>query len=114
MYGDGSTRRDYTYIDDIIDGMLGALRYVESHEQVYEIVNLGTNHTIALTELVQTIEQELGRKASIRRLPGQPGDVEKTYADITKAGRLFGYDPKTQLAQGIHRFVTWYRSECIW
>ncbi|WP_127529786.1 GDP-mannose 4,6-dehydratase [Paenibacillus kobensis] len=114
VYGDGSTRRDYTYIDDIIDGMLGALHYVESREPVYEIVNLGTNHTIELAELVQTIENELGRKANIRRLPKQPGDVEKTYADITKANRLFGYEPKTQLAQGITRFVTWYRSECVW
>ncbi|GFN34114.1 GDP-mannose 4,6-dehydratase [Paenibacillus xylaniclasticus] len=114
VYGDGSTRRDYTYIDDIIDGMLGALRYVESHELVYEIVNLGTNHTITLSELVRTIEEEFGRKASIRRLPRQPGDVESTYADISKANRLFGYHPKTQLAQGINRFVTWYRSECVW
>lgn len=114
LYGDGSTKRDYTYIDDIIDGMLGALRYVESREMVYEIVNLGTNHTIALAELVRTIEREFGRKASIRRLPRQPGDVENTYADITKAKRLFGYEPRTQLAQGINRFVTWYRSECVW
>ncbi|NBD25697.1 GDP-mannose 4,6-dehydratase [Paenibacillus glycinis] len=109
VFGDGSSRRDYTYVGDIIDGIVGALHYVEGHENVYEIVNLGTNRTISLLELVRGVEQALGKTARIRRLPNQPGDVARTYADISKAKRLFGYDPRTDFADGLNKFVTWYR-----
>ncbi|GMK38438.1 epimerase [Paenibacillus sp. CCS19] len=114
LYGDGSSRRDYTHIDDIIQGILGALHYVEQEERVYEIVNLGTHRTVTLLELVQTLERNAGRVANIRWLPDQPGDVEQTYADVSKAGRLFGYDPTTDFEEGIARFVTWYRGERKW
>lgn len=109
MYGEGTTRRDYTYIGDIIAGILGALSYVEQKDRVYEVVNLGTNRTITLRDLIASLEQEIGTKALIRTLPNQPGDVEQTYADVSKANRLFGYRPQTDFAEGIHKFVTWYR-----
>lgn len=109
LYGDGSSRRDYTHIDDIIQGILGAIHYIENEERVYEIVNLGTHHTVTLIELVQTLERCSGRSANIRWMPDQPGDVDQTYADVAKANRLFGYDPKTDFEEGIARFVTWYR-----
>ncbi|GLX68709.1 epimerase [Paenibacillus glycanilyticus] len=111
MYGDGSTRRDYTYIGDIIAGILGALTYVEEQDHTYEIVNLGTNRTITLRDLITTLEREVGEQAVIRTLPHQPGDVEQTYADVSKANRLFGYEPQTDFAEGIHKFVTWYRGD---
>lgn len=114
LYGDGSSRRDYTHIDDIIQGLLGALYYIENQEQVYEIVNLGTHHTVTLIELVQTLERHAGRTANIRWLPDQPGDVDQTYADVSKAIRLFEYDPTTDFEEGIARFVTWYRGERKW
>ncbi|MBD3917712.1 GDP-mannose 4,6-dehydratase [Paenibacillus sp. PR3] len=114
LYGDGSSRRDYTHIDDIIQGLLGALQYIENEERVYEIVNLGTHHTVTLIELVQTLERHAGHAANIRWLPDQPGDVDQTYADISKARRLFGYDPTTDFEEGIARFVTWYRGERKW
>jgi Nucleoside-diphosphate-sugar epimerases len=114
LYGDGSSRRDYTHIDDIVQGLLGALQYIEKEERVYEIVNLGTHHTVTLIELVQTLERHADCAASIRWLPDQPGDVDRTYADISKASRLFGYDPTTDFDEGIARFVTWYRGERKW
>jgi UDP-glucuronate 4-epimerase len=114
LYGDGSSRRDYTHIDDVVQGMLGALRYIESEDRVYEIVNLGTHHTVTLLELVQTLERSSGRIANIRWMPDQPGDVEQTYAAVAKAKRLFGYEPKTNFEEGIARFVTWYRGERKW
>ncbi|MBM7568621.1 GDP-mannose 4,6-dehydratase [Paenibacillus sacheonensis] len=109
VYGNGSSRRDYTYIGDIVNGLVGALAYVESEEKVYEIVNLGTNRTISLLELIRGIEQAYGKEAELRWLANQPGDVEQTYADISKANRLFGYDPQTDFAEGLHKFVNWYR-----
>ncbi|MGO4108478.1 GDP-mannose 4,6-dehydratase [Paenibacillus sp. YAF4_2] len=109
MYGDGSSRRDYTYVGDIIAGILGALSYVEQSTNVYEVVNLGTNRTITLRDLITSLEQEFGKKALIRILPNQPGDVEQTYADVSKANQLFNYQPRTDFAQGLHKFVRWYR-----
>ncbi|GGD76208.1 GDP-mannose 4,6-dehydratase [Paenibacillus nasutitermitis] len=113
FYGDGSTRRDYTYIDDIIDGVYKSLKYLENHEDVYEIVNLGESQTISLAEMVKTIENELGSQANLKRLPMQPGDVEKTYANITKAKELLGYNPQTKFETGIGKFVEWYRNEKV-
>ncbi|WP_319372294.1 GDP-mannose 4,6-dehydratase [uncultured Ilyobacter sp.] len=108
FYGDGTTQRDYTYIDDIIDGVVKSIKYLEKNEKVYEIFNLGESHTVTLKEMVETIEKELGIEAKINRQPMQPGDVEKTYADISKAKKVLGYAPKTQFSEGIKKFLTWY------
>jgi len=108
QYGDGSTRRDYTYVDDIVQGVMGALTYDGSP---FDIFNLGENQTITLTDLILEIEKALGKKAVIERLPEQQGDMPLTSADITKARSLLGYDPKTKIAEGIPKFVEWYLSK---
>ena len=108
FYGDGSTARDYTFINDIINGLLGAISYLESNEKVYEIINLGENEVINLNEMVTTIENALGKKAQKKMLPMQPGDVEKTNANIQKAKILLGYQPSTSFQNGIKKFVEWY------
>ncbi len=110
FYGDGSTRRDYTYIDDIIDGVLRALNYIETHENIYEILNLGESQTTTLRELVSHIENAVGKKAIINHLPLQPGDVPQTYADISKAKRVIGYQPTTLISEGIAKYVAWYQA----
>ena len=107
QYGDGSTRRDYTYIDDIVQGVAGALRY---EGQGFDIFNLGENQTTTLSELIIEIEKALGKKAVIERLPEQQGDMPLTAADITKARKLLGYNPRTQIREGIPKFVEWYLS----
>lgn len=108
VFGDGTTSRDYTYIKDIIDGITKSLNYVETHENVYEILNLGESEPITLRQMIVTIEQAVGKKAIIDRRPMQPGDVDRTYADITKAKQLIGYAPKTTFKEGIQSFVNWY------
>ena len=105
QFGDGSTRRDYTYIDDIIQGVMGAFRY---DGPLFDIFNLGESDTIELRQLIEAIEEALGRKAQIRVLPEQPGDVPLTCADISKARKLLGYDPKTPLHVGLPKFVEWF------
>ena len=105
QYGDGSTRRDYTYIDDIVQGVMGALAY---EGPLFDIFNLGENQTITLSELIREIEKGLGKKAVIERLPEQQGDMPLTSADITKARALLGYNPKTKIAEGIPKFIAWY------
>lgn len=105
QFGDGSTRRDYTYIDDIIQGVMAATRY---DGPLFDLFNLGESETIELRALIAAIENALGRKAKINRLPEQPGDVPVTCADISKARRLLGYDPSTPLALGLPKFVDWY------
>ena len=107
VFGDGSTRRDYTYVDDIIDGVMAAIDYDQSN---YEVINLGESRTVELNELISLLEKELDTHAIIDRQPPQPGDVPQTYADISKARRLLGYQPKTQIEDGLHRFVEWFRS----
>jgi UDP-glucuronate 4-epimerase len=107
MYGDGGTRRDYTYIEDILRGLLACLE----RSFGYEVINLGESRTVELRELVQLIEKATGRRAEIRRLPAQPGDVPVTYADISKAKRLLGYQPKIAIEVGIEKFVEWYRRQ---
>jgi len=107
VFGDGSTRRDYTFIDDIIAGVQAAIGYDDTG---YEAINLGESRTVELSELISLLEKELHKKAEIDRQPLQPGDVPQTYADITKARRLLGYDPRTQIEEGIHRFVEWFRN----
>lgn len=104
VYGDGRTIRDYTYIDDILDGVTAALAYDKTP---FEIVNLGGGEPVALADMIEIIENALGKKAVIDRLPPQPGDVERTAADISKAERLLGYAPKTPFAEGIRRYVDW-------
>ena len=105
QFGDGTTRRDYTYIDDIIDGTMAALRYQGAN---FDIFNLGESQTIQLKDLISGIEEALGKKAKINPLPEQPGDVPLTCADISKARTLLGYNPKTPLAAGLPKFVEWF------
>ena len=107
MYGDGSSKRDYTYIDDLIDGMMA----VHRRHRGFEIYNLGESRTTSLMELVHLIEEALGKKANIEMLDSQPGDVSITYADITKAKRLLNYQPKIEMEEGIKRFVEWYKEQ---
>src|SRR5437667_899015 len=105
QFGDGTTRRDYTYIDDIIQGTMAALEYDRA---MFDIFNLGENETIQLRDLIAGIENALGEKAKINRLPEQPGDMPVTYADISKARKLLGYKPSTRLSDGLPRFVEWF------
>jgi UDP-glucuronate 4-epimerase len=110
VFGDGTTRRDYTFIDDIIAGVRGAIDFVADYSNSnHEVINLGESRTVALRELIALLEKELGATAKIDRQPLQPGDVPQTYADITRARRLLGYNPQTQIEEGLHRFVEWFR-----
>jgi UDP-glucuronate 4-epimerase len=106
VFGDGTTRRDYTYIDDIISGVRAAIDYNQTN---YEVINLGESRTVELRELVSLLEKELDMPAVIDRQPLQPGDVRQTFADITKAKRLLNYNPQTQIEDGIRKFVEWFR-----
>ena len=107
LYGDGSSRRDYTYVDDILDGIEAALDRADG----FEIFNLGGAETTALADLVRWIAEELEVEPRIDYLPDQPGDVPITYADVSKAGRLLGYAPKVPIREGLRRFVAWYVTE---
>ena len=104
VYGDGTTMRDYTYIDDIITGVISAINY---NKTPYEIINIGGGAPVTLNEMIEIIEKVLGRKAKINRLPMQPGDVDKTVSDISKAKTLLGYKPQTTFEQGIKKFIDW-------
>ncbi len=108
VFGDGTTRRDYTYVKDIVQGIEAAIHYQDS---IYEIVNIGNHNTVSLSELIATIEKVLDKKAIINRLPMQPGDVPQTYANIDKARKLFNYQPNTTLEEGITNFVNWYSAK---
>lgn len=105
QFGDGSTRRDYTYIDDILQGISAALQYNGAR---YDVFNLGESQTTTLRDLIAQLEKALGKSAQIEILPEQPGDVPLTYADISKSRRLLGYDPHTPISEGIPRFVDWF------
>jgi UDP-glucuronate 4-epimerase len=105
QFGDGTTRRDYTYIDDIIQGTVAALNYDGPR---FDVFNLGENDTIQLKDLIAAIENALGKKAKINRLSEQPGDMPLTCADISKARKLLGYNPKTKFGDGLPRFVDWF------
>lgn len=107
VYGDGTTKRDYTFIEDIIDGICAAIKYDKTP---YEIINLGGGSPVTLSEMIETIELVLGKKAIIDRQPLQKGDVNKTVSDITKARNLLGYNPKTSFKEGIKKFVEWRRN----
>lgn len=104
VFGDGSSRRDYTYIDDIVDGILAC----RSQKFGYEALNLGRSDTVHLAGLIEKIEKQSGRKARIQRLPIQAGDVRQTFADISKARRLINFEPKVSLDAGLQRFIEWY------
>ena len=105
MYGDGSTSRDYTYIDDTVKGIIAATIYNETD---FEIINLGNSYSVSLRELISSIENVIGKKATIEQLPEQPGDVPKTFADISKAKKLLAYEPKTKLNEGLEKFYEWF------
>ncbi len=106
MYGDGSTSRDYTFVNDTVQGIIEAMRYEDTG---FEIINLGNNYTVSLKELVEAIGEVTGQQALIRQLPEQPGDVPRTFADISKARKLLGYDPRTDLREGLAAFYNWFR-----
>src|SRR6058998_3786832 len=105
QFGDGSTRRDYTYIDDVIQGTMAALQY---QGPLYDVFNLGESETIQLKELISAIENALGKKAKVNRLPEQPGDMPLTCADISKARKLLAYKPTTKLSEGLQKFIDWF------
>lgn len=108
MFGDGTTRRDYTFVDDIIQGVRAAIDY---RETPHEIFNLGESDTVELCELITLLEKNLDKKAVIERKPMQPGDVPQTFADITKARKLLDYNPTTKIEEGIRKFVEWFNGE---
>jgi UDP-glucuronate 4-epimerase len=105
VFGDGSSSRDYTYIDDIVDGVIAALFYPGR----YDIFNLGNSSPIDLLALIRLIERNVGKPAKLNWNPAQPGDMPITFADISKSNRMLGYQPRTPIAQGIRAFVEWYR-----
>lgn len=107
FFGDGTTRRDYTYVDDVIQGVRAAMDYEDTS---YEVINLGNNRTVSLSEMVRALEEVLAIEAKIERLPEQPGDVPQTWADLSKARRLLGYEPKTDFAVGLAAFARCLRS----
>jgi UDP-glucuronate 4-epimerase len=107
VFGDGSSARDYTYVSDVIDGIMACTE----KEFGFEIINLGESQTVSLNYLITLLENALGKKAILQRLPAQPGDVPITYADIAKAKKLLGYNPQIKVEEGIPRFIEWYRSQ---
>lgn len=106
-FGDGSSRRDYTYIDDIVSGVIAALDL----DHPYEIINLGNNTPVSLNEFIETLEKITGKSMKINQMGMQPGDVDQTYADISKAQKLLGYDPQTSFEDGLSKFVEWYKEK---
>ncbi|MGA1367809.1 MAG: NAD-dependent epimerase/dehydratase family protein [Blastocatellia bacterium] len=108
VYGDGSAERDFTYIDDILQGVLAAIEYEKTD---FEIINLGESETISVTGMIALLEEALGRRAIVEYHPAQPGDLPRTHADIGKARRLLGYHPSIPLGLGIGKFVEWLRAQ---
>ena len=111
VYGDGSTRRDYTYVQDIVDGIIAAMHYRDSS---YEVINIGNGSAISLAFMIQTIEQVVGKQALIDRLPDQPGDVPQTYADVQKAQEILNYTPKVNFEQGVTQFYEWVTKHMLY
>lgn len=110
FFGDGTSRRDYTYIDDIIDGITKSIDWISQYSDVYEIFNLGESHTITLKQMISVLEREIGKSAKINRMPSQLGDVDVTFADIAKSKNMLSYDPKTTFEDGIKKFIQWYKT----
>ena len=111
MFGDGTTSRDYTYIDDIVSGIYSSINYVLNNKDVYEIVNLGNSSPVSLKEMINTIAEVLDKEPKIKEMPMQQGDVNITYADISKAKEMLNYDPRTPFKEGIEKFVKWYKEK---
>lgn len=111
VYGDGSSSRDYTYIDDILRGIMAAIEYNSSD---FETINLGSGQAVALQDMIEVIEKACGKKAIIDRRPEQPGDVSQTCADISKASSLLQYRPGTDFEEGIRKFVSWFEANQDW
>ena len=110
MFGDGTSERGYTYVDDLVDGIWAAWRYIESkHTGTFDIFNLGGSEAISLQELISKIEKEMGLSAIIIREPEQIGDVPRTLADNSKARSVLGYEPDVPFSEGLNRFINWYR-----
>lgn len=107
LYGNGSSERDFTYIDDIVNGIISALDYDATP---FEIINLGGSNTITISRLIELLEEAIGEKALIDSQPAQPGDMPRTHADIDKARRLLGFDPQTPIEAGIRKFVDWLKA----
>ncbi|MBK5284212.1 MAG: GDP-mannose 4,6-dehydratase, partial [Bacteroidia bacterium] len=110
LYGSGDTARDYTYIKDIVNGVASAFDYVQSRENIYDIINIGNNKPVKLMELVDMIYEITGRKKNIMCIEKQPGDVEYTCADISKAQKILQYNPSTSMKEGLIKFAEWYKS----
>lgn len=108
-FGDGATSRDYTYIDDIIEGIIASLKNIYK----FEIINLGNSRTITLNHVIETLEKNIGKKAIINQLPEQPGDVERTWSDISKAKRLLNWEPKTSYEEGVKKLINWYKQTYV-
>ena len=106
-FGDGTTARDYTYVDDLVEGLTAALTLVRTRPALFEVVNLGSDRPVTLNELIQALGEAMGVEPAIEELPPQPGDVERTWADISRARALLGYEPRTPFREGIARFVAW-------
>ncbi|HSW31543.1 MAG TPA: NAD-dependent epimerase/dehydratase family protein [Longimicrobiales bacterium] len=109
-FGDGSTARDYTFVGDLVSGLIASLDLVRSGPGRFEVVNLGSDRPVTLNELIGTLAEELGVDPVVEQLPPQPGDVERTWADISRARAVLGYDPRTPFREGIRRFVGWMES----
>ncbi|MCP4121695.1 MAG: NAD-dependent epimerase/dehydratase family protein [Bacteroidetes bacterium] len=109
MFGDGTTSRDYTFVGDTVDGVCKAVQYICGQEEpIYDIINLGNNQTVNLTELISTLFEVTGKSVPITQFKMQPGDVNHTFADISKAKALLGYNPKTNIKTGLSEFIKWY------
>ena len=113
VFGDGSMGRDYTYVDDIVAGVVASLEYEPQSAVPFDVFNLGNCSPVRLSELISKLENATGKAARQERLPEQPGDVPITWANIEKAKRLLGYSPTTPMEQGLRNFVSWYRSTLI-
>ena len=111
QYGDGSSARDYTFVDDTVSGILGALDYINLHKKVFEIVNLGNSSPVSLKELIASIYESIGLASNIEQQDMKPGDVNITYANIEKAKAMFNYQPQTTLKVGLQRFKSWFQEE---
>ncbi len=109
MFGDGSTSRDYTYYEDTVAGIKGSINYLLNNDCVYETINLGNNQPVKLSDMIAAIEKACGKKANIKQLPMQPGDVDITFANIEKAKSLLGYNPQYSFEKGVENFVKWYK-----
>lgn len=107
-FGNGDTERDYTFIDDIVDGINKSIKYIEDKSALFDVFNLGKGQTTSLSTLISTIENNFDKKAIIDQRPQQKGDMTKTFADISKAKHVLGYNPKTSILQGIPKFIEWY------